>query len=222
MIINLFSVFDPSISVFNTSWVLFFIFILIFPITLWLLNNPLILIYKKVTSVFKKEVRFAFKRKEKGLEAIILTLFILIIIINVIALYPQVFSLTSHITFNLPISLTLWIRLVTFGWVRNTNTILSHLVPQGTPNALIIFIVLIELVRNLIRPITLSVRLTANLIAGHLLISLLGRAIIKITIFIRIAFVLIPMLLTILELAVACIQAYVFITLITLYTTEVK
>jgi len=222
MIINLFSVFDPSISVFNTSWVLFFIFILIFPIILWLLNNPLILIYKKVTSVFKKEVRFAFKRKEKGLEAIILTLFILIIIINVIALYPQVFSLTSHITFNLPISLTLWIRLVTFGWVRNTNTILSHLVPQGTPNALIIFIVLIELVRNLIRPITLSVRLTANLIAGHLLISLLGRAIIKITIFIRIAFVLIPMLLTILELAVACIQAYVFITLITLYTTEVK
>jgi len=100
--------------------------------------------------------------------------------------------------------------------------ILSHLVPQGTPNALIIFIVLIELVRNLIRPITLSVRLTANLIAGHLLISLLGGAIIRVTAFTGVFFIVIPLLLTVLELAVACIQAYVFITLITLYTTEVK
>jgi len=222
MITNLFSVFDPSISVLNTAWLLFFIFLLMFPLSIWILNNSSVLIYKKIIITFKKEVRFAFKTKEKGLELIIMTLFILIIMINVIALYPQVFSLTSHITFNLPLSLTFWLRLIIFGWIKNTNIMLSHLVPQGTPNALIIFMVLIELVRNLIRPITLSVRLTANLIAGHLLISLLGGAIIRMTIFTRMVFIIIPILLTILELAVACIQAYVFITLITLYTTEVK
>jgi len=222
MITNLFSGFDPSISIFNMSWLLFFIFLLIFPIIHWMLSNSTTLIYKKIITTFKKEVRFTFKTKEKGLELIIITLFMLIIIINIIALYPQVFSITSHVTFNLPLSLVFWTSLIIFGWTKNTNMMLSHLVPQGTPNALIIFIVLIELVRNIIRPITLSVRLTANLIAGHLLISLLGGALIRITTLVRTCFIFIPILLTILELAVACIQAYVFITLITLYTTEVK
>lgn len=99
---------------------------------------------------------------------------------------------------------------------------LSHLVPQGTPAALMIFIVVIELVSNIIRPITLCVRLTANLIAGHLLMSLLGNALASIGTLISIAALPIPLILTILESAVAFIQAYVFMTLITLYTTEVK
>ena len=99
---------------------------------------------------------------------------------------------------------------------------LSHLVPQGTPGPLIIFIVIIELVRNIIRPVTLCVRLTANLIAGHLLMSLLGNAIIKIRVTSTLVAIVIPISLTVLESAVACIQAYVFMTLITLYTTEVK
>jgi F-type H+-transporting ATPase subunit a len=99
---------------------------------------------------------------------------------------------------------------------------LSHLVPQGTPGLLIIFIVLIEIVSNIIRPITLCVRLTANLIAGHLLMSLLGNAISSMPVTGVILAIPVPITLTVLESAVACIQAYVFITLITLYTTEVK
>jgi len=115
MIINLFSVFDPSISTFNISWILYFMFLFILPLTFWTLSNSFTLIYKKTIVTFKKEVRFAFKTKEKRLELLIITLFLFILVINVIALYPQVFSLTSHITFNLPISLTFWIRLIIFG-----------------------------------------------------------------------------------------------------------
>jgi F-type H+-transporting ATPase subunit a len=66
------------------------------------------------------------------------------------------------------------------------------------------------------------VRLTANLIAGHLLMSLLGNALTSLPISTGIFALPVPLILTILESAVACIQAYVFITLITLYTTEVK
>jgi F-type H+-transporting ATPase subunit a len=142
-----------------------------------------------------------------------------IIMVNVVALYPQVFSVSSHICLNFPMSLTFWLALIIFGWTVNTNKILSHLVPQGTPNVLIVFMVLIELVRNIIRPVTLCVRLTANLIAGHLLISLLGSALVRRGI---IVLFFVPILLTILEIAVSFIQAYVFITLITLYTTEIK
>jgi len=152
---------------------------------------------------------------------IILT-FILILSINFLALYPQVFSPTSHLVVTLPLSLIYWISLILFGWTKNTNHILSHLVPQGTPAALIIFIVIIELVRNIIRPITLCVRLTANLIAGHLLISLLGNALVNISPLLIPIYIPVPLILTILESAVAVIQGYVFITLITLYTTEVK
>ena len=99
---------------------------------------------------------------------------------------------------------------------------LAHLLPQGTPVVLMSFMVLIELTRNIIRPITLCVRLTANLIAGHLLMTLLGNALSNLGILQNIFATPISLTLSILESAVACIQAYVFITLITLYTTETK
>jgi F-type H+-transporting ATPase subunit a len=99
---------------------------------------------------------------------------------------------------------------------------LAHLLPQGTPPILIVFMVVIELTRTIIRPITLCVRLTANLIAGHLLITLLGNFILSINLRSIALTSLCPLLLTILESAVALIQAYVFITLISLYLSEIK
>jgi len=98
---------------------------------------------------------------------------------------------------------------------------LTHILPQGTPIALINFMVLIETVRNLIRPITLCVRLTANLTAGHLLITLLGNAVLAMDAMRGICRILAPLVLTVLETAVSFIQAYVLTTLVTLYSTEV-
>ena len=94
--------------------------------------------------------------------------------------------------------------------------------PRGTPVALMRVIVIIETVRNVIRPGTLSIRLAANIVAGHLLLTLLGSQgpnVAGITIFILI-FSLI--LLLCLELAVACIQAYVFTILRSLYLNELS
>lgn len=96
---------------------------------------------------------------------------------------------------------------------------ISHLVPSGTPVQLMNFIVLIETVRNLIRPITLSVRLSANMVAGHLLISLLGRfCLLRVGNLLSFPLIL---ALSVLELGVSFIQAYVLITLVTLYSTEI-
>jgi len=96
-----------------------------------------------------------------------------------------------------------------------------HLVPQGTPIILIPFIVLIETIRNIIRPITLIIRLTANIIAGHLLITLLGNIGSNIFILIIPILLFIQILLLTLERAVAIIQSYVFSVLITLYYNEI-
>jgi len=85
------------------------------------------------------------------------------------------------------------------------------------------FIVLIETTRNLIRPATLAIRLTANIIAGHLLITLLGNQVAaNDTLTLEPMLVATPIILTTLEIAVAIIQAYVFSVLIILYTSEVS
>ena len=81
------------------------------------------------------------------------------------------------------------------------------------------FIVIIERIRAIIRPLTLSIRLMANIVAGHLLLSLSGGAITRILRFIPLFSA--QLILTLLELAVACIQGYVFIILIALYLKEV-
>ena len=97
----------------------------------------------------------------------------------------------------------------------------AHLVPQRTPGVLIPFMVLIESIRNIIRPGTLAVRLTANIIAGHLLITLLGNQTARSSGVILIVLINVQILLIVLELAVSVIQSYVFTVLMTLYTREI-
>ena len=99
---------------------------------------------------------------------------------------------------------------------------LAHLVPLGTPTALMAFMVLIELIRNIIRPLTLSVRLAANIIAGHLLLNLLGSQAPSSSYLILSGVIIAIILLGVLELGVALIQAYVFSVLRTLYFNEVN
>lgn len=110
-------------------------------------------------------------------------------------------------------------------WIRGVwklNYIFAHLVPQGTPPALIAFIVIIETIRNVIRPGTLAVRLAANIIAGHLLITLLGNTGSNLSIIILTILLITQILLLILESAVAIIQSYVFAVLRTLYSREIN
>jgi F-type H+-transporting ATPase subunit a len=97
----------------------------------------------------------------------------------------------------------------------------AHLVPQGTPPILIPFIVVIESIRNIIRPGTLAVRLAANIIAGHLLITLLGNTGTSLRLILINILIITQLLLLILERAVAIIQSYVFAVLRTLYSREV-
>jgi F-type H+-transporting ATPase subunit a len=98
----------------------------------------------------------------------------------------------------------------------------THLVPQGTPRVLMPFMVCIETIRNIIRPGTLAVRLTANIIAGHLLLTLIGNTGNNLS-SLLISFLLISQIaLLLLEAAVAIIQSYVFAVLSTLYSREVN
>lgn len=217
MIRNLFSVFDPCTGKISLNWIRSLIFIFILPYKFWLTHNKIYFTFKITLNNLNQEIKRLISYK--GSTLIFLSIFILILINNLIGLLPYVFTSSSHLVFSLRLALPLWISLMLYGWLNKTNRIFSHLVPRGTPNVLIPFMVIIETIRNLIRPGSLAVRLTANIIAGHLLISLLGNN--TNSSILIISTIIIFLILIIFELAVGIIQSYVFITLITLYSREV-
>jgi len=226
MITNLFSVFDPSTRIYNISinWFRTFLGLLLIPSSIWLIPSRHFILWNKVLLSLHKEFKtlIGYKNINKGRSFIFISLFSIIIFNNFLGLFPYVFTRTSHLAITLSLALPLWLRFIIFGWINNTQHIFAHLVPQGTPPVLIPFIVCIETIRNLIRPGTLAVRLAANIIAGHLLLTLLGNtgpflstSLLSILIITQIA-------LLVLESAVAIIQYYVFAVLSTLYSREVN
>jgi F-type H+-transporting ATPase subunit a len=151
---------------------------------------------------------------------IFISLFFLIAHTNILGLLAYAFTSTRHLTITLSLALPFWVGFIIFSITNNTLNFLAHLVPLGTPAPLIPFIVIIEIIRNIIRPITLSVRLAANIIAGHLLLTLLRGLLPTSSLIIFGSAFAAQSLLIVLETAVAVIQAYVFSILTTLYASE--
>jgi F-type H+-transporting ATPase subunit a len=224
MITNLFSVFDPSTAIFNLSlnWIRTFIGLLILPYTFWIIPSRISFIWNFIfITLFKEFKTLLGPSRKNGCAFIFITVFSLIIFNNFLGLFPYIFTRTAHLTLTLSLALPLWLSFIIYGWLNNTQHIFAHLVPQGTPSVLIPFIVCIETIRNVIRPGTLAVRLTANIIAGHLLISLIRGTGNRISSLILSVLLIRQIALLTLESAVAVIQSYVFAVLSTLYSREV-
>lgn len=150
-----------------------------------------------------------------------LGIFIFVFLNNFLGLFPYIFTRRRHLVFTLTLGLPLWLGHNLISWYYQPKYCLAHLVPMGTPLILINFIFCIEVLRSLIRPLTLSIRLIANITAGHLLFSLLRVDLIFSVFSLKIYFVLIIyLILIILELGVSIIQAYVFSLLSCLYVKE--
>nr|UXW93481.1 ATP synthase F0 subunit 6 [Runaria sp. 'striata'] len=222
MMMNLFASFDPMTSPMNLSlnWLSTFLGVLILPFTYWLYPNRLSIMYYTPMSTLNKEMKILMNNKEASL--LFITLFMLIFYNNFLGLFPYIFTSSSHLTFSLSLALPLWLSFNLYGWINNMIHMFSHLVPQNTPPMLMPFMVLIETTSNLIRTITLSVRLTANMIAGHLLLILLSSMGINLNLLLLPMLFLTQILLLILESAVTLIQSYVFTILSVLYSNEVN
>lgn len=224
MIANLFSIFDPSTNIFNLSlnWFRTFLIFLFFPYCFWLVPSRFNYIYMSIILYLHKEFKLLIgsSLNNLGNSLFFISLFSLILFNNILGLFPYIFTRSRHLVFSLTLALPLWIAFIIYRWLFNTNHTFSHLIPQGTPSVLIPFIVYIELIRNVIRPGTLAIRLSANMIAGHLLMTLLGNTGRHISLIIINILIITQILLLLLESAVAFIQSYVFSILATLYSTE--
>lgn len=225
MITNLFSVFDPSTTIFNFSlnWLRTFIGLILIPYMFWLLPSRISFLWNNILFILFKEFKTLLGPTGKnGRSFIFISLFTLILFNNFLGLFPYIFTSTSHLTLTLTLALPLWLRFIIYGWLNHTQHIFAHLVPQGTPRVLMPFIVCIETIRNVIRPGTLAVRLTANIIAGHLLLTLIGNTGNSLSTILLSLLIFSQVALLILESAVAIIQSYVFAVLSTLYSREVN
>jgi len=223
MIANLFSIFDPSATFsIPLNWLAIFIGVFVLPWGFWVESNR----SRKFFSLIRNQLHNEFKilvgsQGSQGHTLIFITLFLFILFNNFIGLAPYVFTASRHLAITLALSLPLWVSFIIYGWFNHTKHILAHLVPLGTPGILMPFIVLIETISNVIRPGTLAVRLAANIIAGHLLLVLLGNQGPSLSSSLLRILVVTQILLLTLERAVAVIQSYVFAVLATLYSREV-
>nr|AWV84320.1 ATP synthase F0 subunit 6 [Chilecicada sp. PL492] len=220
MMTNLFSSFDPSTGMFSMNWVSPLLCVTFFPMIYWYTPNRQLTFLSKILLNLNSELNLLMGNKSLGCSLIFIGLFMFILYNNFIGLFPYIFTSCSHLVFTMSLALPLWITFMLFGWVQNSNHMFCHLVPMSTPYILMPFMVCIETISNLIRPGSLAIRLTANMIAGHLLMTLLGNSSINSGLYLYII-MLVQMILILFELAVCIIQAYVFTVLSTLYSSEV-
>ena len=179
------------------------------------------IIYSRLNLIYNFIEEFFSSIKPKSINKIIIAILIYLIVIifflNRTPILSFNFACTSQIGICLFLSLTIWISFLIFQNFNNLKNFLSHCIPEGTPIYLTWFLFAVELIRNLIRPITLTVRLVANILAGHLLIILLANLCFKFQFMSRLY-----ILLNLVEFFVALIQSYIFVTIITLYYAEVN
>jgi F-type H+-transporting ATPase subunit a len=149
----------------------------------------------------------------------VFTLFAFILFANLLGMIPYSYTTTSQIIVTFALAAVVFILVAAIGIIRHGFHFLSLFVPHGVPKFLLLLLVPIELLSYCIRPFTLSIRLFANMLAGHTMLAIFGgfAASLGILAFFPTA---INVLLVGLEFLVAVLQAYVFAILTCLYLSE--
>nr|YP_009172234.1 ATP synthase F0 subunit 6 [Hypsosinga pygmaea]ALF36391.1 ATP synthase F0 subunit 6 [Hypsosinga pygmaea] len=217
---NLFSVFDPSSYYgFSLNWMIVLLIFLFYPIKYYYIKSGMYGIFISFSySVDKMFSEIAGSSKLAMVFVCVVT-FMYLIISNLLGLFPFIFTSTAHPVITLGLGLVMWMSFFLMGWIKNFNKSAAHLVPEGSPLYLSPLMVLIESISHLMRPFTLSIRLAANMMAGHLIISLLA----SISLISFLGFsssIILQSILLVLEFGVSIIQGFVFSILILLYALD--
>nr|AAS00833.1 ATP synthase F0 subunit 6 [Armillifer armillatus] len=215
---SLFSSFDPFTSKsLPMGFLLTALTLILIPMNFWSHHSITLKLPNLAKKILHKSLLTNTNPSLPPSSTIFFPIFTLIYIMNTQSLFPHTFPLSSHMIFSLSLSLPLWLTPTIHNILHSPQITLSHLTPQSTPSPLIPTMTIIELLSLLIQPLTLSLRLMANLTAGHLLLNLISMITNLPTL---IPTTIILSLLTLLELAISLIQAYIFTALLTLYTNN--
>ncbi len=158
--------------------------------------------------------------KAKPYFPFIFSLFMFVLLCNMVGMLPYSFTVTSHIIVTLVMALFIFFAVTVIGFLKHGFKYLSIFVPKGVPVVLLPLITIIEIISYLSRPVSLSVRLFANMMAGHTMLKVFGGFVISLGIvggWLPLTF---SVALTGLEILVAFLQAYVFAILTCIYLND--
>nr|YP_010241743.1 ATP synthase F0 subunit 6 [Strombus pugilis]QTI82431.1 ATP synthase F0 subunit 6 [Strombus pugilis] len=228
MLVDIFSSFDDNnqvfMSLYGLMWLFSLVTILVFSSSYWVMNPRWVSITMTFKDTVSSQIFRSFGLNLGGFINVISGLFLFLIVMNLSGLIPYVFSPTSHLAVSLSLGLPLWLSLIISAVFFNPSSVVAGLLPMGAPAPLNPFLVIIETVSIMVRPITLSVRLTANMSAGHIVLTLIGNyltaSFFLSSMFSMLLLVGIQVFYTIFEFGISVIQAYIFCLLITLYSDE--
>jgi len=156
----------------------------------------------------------------KSFFPFIFTLFMFVLFSNMVGMLPYSFTTTSHIIVTFVLAAIVFVGVTILGFVKHGFKYLELFVPKGVPMVLLPLIVIIEIISYLSRPVSLSVRLFANMMAGHTMLKVFGGFVISLGLlggWLPLGF---SIALTGLEILVAFLQAYVFAILTCIYLND--
>ncbi len=150
----------------------------------------------------------------------IFTIFMFILVLNILGLLPYSFTVTSHIIVTFALAAMVWLIITAIGFMNHGIGFLKLFVPDGVPFWLLPIIVVIEVISYLIRPISHSVRLFANMMAGHAMLKVFAGFVIGLGVLGGWAPLVFLVGFTGLELVVAFLQAFIFTVLTCIYLND--
>lgn len=152
-------------------------------------------------------------------KSLIIFLFFFILMINLTGNIPLNFIPTMFYSFTFTLSLLFWLPLVFCICVSQLKDFIAHMLPYGSPSGLMLFLPIVEIFSQLIRSLTLIIRLRTNLCAGHIIIYMFSYFTLLSSALSPFIYIVLS-LLFILELCISALQAYIFVSLISLYINE--
>jgi F-type H+-transporting ATPase subunit a len=158
--------------------------------------------------------------KAKPYFGLIFSLFMFVLFCNMLGMIPYSFTVTSHIIVTFVLASFIFVGVTIIGFLKHGLGYLKLFVPSGVPTLLLPLIVVIEIISYLSRPVSLSVRLFANMMAGHTMLKVFGGFVISLGLiggWLPLSF---SVALTGLEILVAFLQAYVFAILTCIYLND--
>lgn len=150
----------------------------------------------------------------------VFSLFIFILALNMLGMIPGTFTVTSHIVVTFALAALVFLVVTAIGFARHGLGYLQLFVPHGVPLWLMPLIVPIEVISYLIRPVSLSVRLFANMMAGHTMLKVFAGFAVSLPFVAKAAPVLFTVAFTGLEFVVAFLQAFIFTVLTCIYLND--
>jgi F-type H+-transporting ATPase subunit a len=174
------------------------------------------LAYGMISSMLDQNVGL----KGKKFIPLIFTLFLFILTCNLFGMIPYGFTVTSHISITFALAMMVFLLVTLVGIYLHGFHFFSLFLPAGTPWWLAPLMIVIELFAYLARPVSLSLRLAANMVAGHVLLKVMAGFVISMAIYLKILPIPLIVILIGFELFVAVLQAYIFTILSCVYLND--